>query len=50
MQNENANVSNCNASGVLLGSAIDPYFKTELREVRLSVEHLYKSLQHKANI
>ena len=43
-QNENANISNVNGSGVLLGSALDQSFKTELREVKSSVEHLYQSI------
>ena len=50
--NENAanNMSNVNGSGVLLGSALDPSIKTELRECRRSIDHLYSQIQNKANI
>ena len=33
--------NNVNASGVLLGSAIDPNMRSDIRDVRQSVEHIY---------
>lgn len=46
----NENMNNVNASGVLLGSAIDPQQRTELREMRQNLDHLYQQLHLKANI
>ena len=40
--NENANYSNVNAPGVLLGSVNDPTIKSEIREVRQSLDHIYQ--------
>jgi hypothetical protein len=49
---ENNNYSNVNQSGVLLGSAIVENQNTiqELRELRQSIDHLYSTMQQKANI
>lgn len=43
--NENANNLNVNASGVLLGSAIDPTIRNDLNDIKQSHEQLYQLLQ-----
>ena len=38
-----ADHNNVNASGVLLGSAaVDPNMRSDIRDVRQSVEHIYQ--------
>ena len=37
----NENLNNVNASAVLLGSAIDPQQRTELRELRQNQDHIF---------